>query len=151
MKISEFYQFSRISKYGGVYILWEKGNRPLYVYFASKFASRFSRHYEYLKPLAASFSICPTNQHRLLEYTLIQRVNPIYNRHRSWNYITRWPHGKIPYLLNENSYSGYKFDKKSDYPYEMGGLEDTRYLEGVLKLERELKENSNGIRKSRSV
>ncbi|RID86916.1 hypothetical protein D1953_06240 [Peribacillus asahii] len=132
MKITDFYRFNTISKYGGVYILWNKENKPLYVGYASEFGKRFSHHYEYLNPLVHSFSIYPTDEHRLLEYTLIQRVDPIYNVDRSWNRITRGQYGETPYLLNEDSYWGHKFFKKSEYPYKWNSPEEKEYLDGLF-------------------
>ncbi|PGY11115.1 hypothetical protein [Bacillus sp. AFS031507] len=138
MKISDFDQLKRVSKFGGVYILWDIEDNPIYVGYASIFGDRLPKHYNYLKPLVHSISIYPTNEHRLLEYTLIQRVNPIKNRYRDWNRITRGQYGSEPYLLSEKSYWGYKFFKKGCLPFTLNSKEDHIYIEGVDRLIKEL-------------
>ncbi|MEW9576539.1 GIY-YIG nuclease family protein [Bacillus toyonensis] len=145
MRISDFYQLNRVSKYGGVYALWNKDNKLLYIGYASVFGKRFPHHYEYLKPIVYSISIYPTDKHRLLEYTLIQRMYPLYNRHWSWNEITRGQYGQNPYLMDEYSYWGHKFFKKSEYPFKFNSTEDYEYHEGLIKLVNELKSFSKRI------
>ncbi|HDR4901597.1 TPA: GIY-YIG nuclease family protein [Bacillus cereus] len=146
MKLSDFYQLDRVSKYGGVYVLWDKDNKPLYVGHASVFGKRFRNHYEYLKPLVHSISIYPTDRHRLLEYTLIQRINPLHNGHRSWNHVTRGQYGANPYLIDEYFYWGHKFFKKSEYIFDNNSKDDYEYHEGLVKLINELKKLAIGNR-----
>jgi hypothetical protein len=141
VKVSDFDQLGKIAKYGGVYLLEDIEDRPLYVGHAKKmsFGTRFNHHYGYLKNLVHSITIYPTDEHQLLEYTLIQRLNPIHNGDREWNRITQGKYGSTPYLLSQPSFWGHKFYKKGCLPFEMNSPEDHKYLQGVEWLIKELK------------
>lgn len=140
MKTSDFYQLKRVYKYSGCYVFWDIGNNPLYVGYArkTKLGTRISSHYQYLQPLIHSISIYPTKEYQLLEYTLIQRLNPKYNKLRNWNQVTQSRYGSIPYLLPENSYWGHKFYKKGYFPFKWNSEEDKQYFRGLEMLIEEL-------------
>lgn len=96
--VNDFTGINKITrKQKGVYVIWGKHNECLYVG-RGKILNRVSFHLSTgskFKDLVTSLTvyICDSDRETsLLEYSLIHRYSPIYNKERRWNSIMGLKH-----------------------------------------------------------